>query len=391
MFDDGPALELDARSEQLLPPTMRCEACGRQNPAGYNYCSDCGARTEGTLAYGAVVHLTLAAEWFGRAAVTDVRTPVPGDEAAERATLRPANDAASIDTVCERVDSLAAPTGDSARGPVDSAWVQLLDALSCTPAELVWDSLASEDVTAVWSADERPSACASEPASDERVELPATVDTEVAPSPRIALLVQLAPDGYPGQGTPLAAELVPCGGAIDIGRACARFGTDDPYLEPWHARLSSHADGLQLHEQETRGGVWMRLTGPRWLRDGDRFRIGGTFVCFDAALGLRDLGRRSNGERGRIQLMADGERIGLALAICDATVLGRAGTDVVLSDDPFVSVAHCRVVPGGDGVQLEDLGSSNGTWVRLRCGDVIPFGALVAIGQSVYRVEPVDG
>jgi FHA domain-containing protein len=126
------------------------------------------------------------------------------------------------------------------------------------------------------------------------------------------------------------------------------------------------------------------------LRDGDRFRVGQQFLCFDATDGVGDRGRRSVGERGRIQLVCDAERIGLALSICDATVIGRAGTEVVLMDDPFVSVAHCRLVPEGDGVRLEDLGSSNGTWIRVRCGDVIPFGAIVAIGQSVYRVEPVD-
>ena len=371
MFDDGQAELLDGR--YLDPPTTRCESCGAQNPAGYHYCYDCGARAEGTLAYGAVVHLTLASAWFGRARTitTAVSTPTPRDEVDACATtleLKPAN------------DNVVAAGVDTERRAMDEAWVEMIDRMTCSPAELAWESLEGADITAVWN--EAPGTVV-EP-------VPPTLRTEIAATPRAAMLIQLAPDGYPGQGTPMAAAFVARGSAIDIGRACEGFGHDDPYLEEWHARLSSHAEGLQVHDPGTRGGVWMRLRGPRWLRDGDRFRVGQQFLVFDAVGGANDCGRRNNGERGRIQLVHDGERSGLAVSICGPTTIGRAGTEVVLGDDPFVSVAHCRLVAEGDGVQLEDLGSSNGTWVRLSCGDVIPFGAIAAIGQSVYRVEPVD-
>ena len=51
------------------------------------------------------------------------------------------------------------------------------------------------------------------------------------------------------------------------------------------------------------------------------------------------------------------------------------------------SARHCQIVGDDSGVFLEDLGSSNGTYVRVRSGDVIPFGALMLIGQKLFRID----
>ncbi|MBC8074114.1 MAG: FHA domain-containing protein [Deltaproteobacteria bacterium] len=365
------------------PGSPRCDLCGARNPAGHPYCVECGARYEGTLPYGAVVHLALASAWWSGTC-----------ERGDAGTLlrASANDEARAD--------------DTERRAMDMAWMPTTGSTSASAAELAWDALAGEDITAVWSGGEAgvPEAIAptpttrlavdphpqiddDEPPTDRR---PVSVTTAVAIPPCAAVLVELAADGYPGQGTPSAVHFIGRGGSIDVGRACAGPGAGDPYLDDWHASLASHGEGLMLHEAGSRGGVWMRLSAPRWLQGGDRFRIGQQFLAFDAVDGVDDRGRHGGAERGRIQCVADARRVGIAIAICDTTVLGRAGTDVVLGDDPYVSVAHCRLAPIGDGVQLEDLGSSNGTWVRLRCGEVIPFGALVAIGRSTYRVESAE-
>ncbi len=64
--------------------------------------------------------------------------------------------------------------------------------------------------------------------------------------------------------------------------------------------------------------------------------------------------------------------------------VGRSGqNDVELRGDQFASAAHARFDPRGDGVVLEDLGSTNGTFVngvkverarRLEPGDVVRVG-----------------
>lgn len=56
--------------------------------------------------------------------------------------------------------------------------------------------------------------------------------------------------------------------------------------------------------------------------------------------------------RGRVVPLTTGEH-----------VIGRAGSDIDFSDDPKLSRRHARLVVSADAVEVEDLGSTNGTWV----------------------------
>src|SRR5688572_22377336 len=38
--------------------------------------------------------------------------------------------------------------------------------------------------------------------------------------------------------------------------------------------------------------------------------------------------------------------------------------DIRISDDPYVSSHHCALTVGGAKVSVEDLGSTNGTWIN---------------------------
>ncbi|RNI19687.1 FHA domain-containing protein FhaB/FipA [Flexivirga caeni] len=62
---------------------------------------------------------------------------------------------------------------------------------------------------------------------------------------------------------------------------------------------------------------------------------------------------------------------------------------LVLSDD-FASGRHARIYPGGDGWLIDDLGSTNGTYVgseRIGEGTPLPEGARVRIGQTVLEAR----
>jgi hypothetical protein len=84
----------------------------------------------------------------------------------------------------------------------------------------------------------------------------------------------------------------------------------------------------------------------------------------------------------------EGERIELDSS---ALTIGRGGpNDVQLVGDEFASAKHARVEPRRDGVWLEDIGSTNGTYVngtridrprRLAAGDV------VRVGETDLRYE----
>ena len=63
-----------------------------------------------------------------------------------------------------------------------------------------------------------------------------------------------------------------------------------------------------------------------------------------------------------------------------------------LASDDYVSTRHARVEPRSDGVWIEDLGSTNGTFVN---GDRLTkphssTGDVIRIGQTDLRFEPAQ-
>jgi len=72
--------------------------------------------------------------------------------------------------------------------------------------------------------------------------------------------------------------------------------------------------------------------------------------------------------------------------------VGRAGNnDVPLPGDEFASGRHARFEPRRDGVYVEDIGSTNGTFVngiRLTRDRRLAPGDVVRIGETDLRFEP---
>jgi hypothetical protein len=88
----------------------------------------------------------------------------------------------------------------------------------------------------------------------------------------------------------------------------------------------------------------------------------------------------------------DGQEPGSAHDIGEGLVIGRAkGVSIRLSD-PLVSGRHARVAPEGDGVSLEDLGSTNGTFLngaQLSAPAVLRNGDRIRLGDSEFVFECV--
>jgi pSer/pThr/pTyr-binding forkhead associated (FHA) protein len=71
------------------------------------------------------------------------------------------------------------------------------------------------------------------------------------------------------------------------------------------------------------------------------------------------------------------------------TTVGRDDCDVVLTD-PEVSRRHAVLVASSDGLAIEDLGSTNGTWVngeRIARPEPIRAGDEVRFGNTVWHVR----
>jgi pSer/pThr/pTyr-binding forkhead associated (FHA) protein len=71
--------------------------------------------------------------------------------------------------------------------------------------------------------------------------------------------------------------------------------------------------------------------------------------------------------------------------------VGRGGqNDLVLSGDEFASARHARIEPRGDGVWVQDLDSTNGTYVngsRVAGAQRLDPGDILRVGETDLVVE----
>ncbi len=81
---------------------------------------------------------------------------------------------------------------------------------------------------------------------------------------------------------------------------------------------------------------------------------------------------------------------GHVFALDSITTLGRDVNNSIVVDDPFASAEHAVLTYRGSSWYVEDLGSTNGTYVNgQRVGGVVPlgYGDEVQLGQVRLRLE----
>jgi Inner membrane component of T3SS, cytoplasmic domain len=110
-----------------------------------------------------------------------------------------------------------------------------------------------------------------------------------------------------------------------------------------------------------------------------------------AAAGLHDAAPpRSAGRLVVLNSPALDENTEFELNSTGITIGRGAQNDVVLDEDEFASASHARVEPRRDGVWLEDIGSTNGTFVngvRISRARKLTPGDLVRVGETDLRFE----
>jgi pSer/pThr/pTyr-binding forkhead associated (FHA) protein len=73
----------------------------------------------------------------------------------------------------------------------------------------------------------------------------------------------------------------------------------------------------------------------------------------------------------------------------DEVVCGRTEGEVRLADDPTVSPRHARFLQSSGVLRVEDLGSVNGTFLRLKEPRRISVGEELRLGRQLLRLEPL--
>lgn len=217
--------------------------------------------------------------------------------------------------------------------------------------------------------------------------------------------VIVAKDGGEGPAFPLFDS-------VDIGRLEGDVTLhDDPYLSPRHARLFHEQGRLFLRDLASLNGVYLRLAPRRGgefeaqveLFDQDLILVGQQVLRFEIVQEDGGLGAAS--QHGTLvfgtpltpryarlsQRTVEGITRDVIYLRKMETVLGRESGDVIFSEDLFLSRRHAaiRVDPRETGTRfhLVDLGSSNGTFVRLRKDVELTHGDQFRIGQQLFRIE----
>lgn len=120
------------------------------------------------------------------------------------------------------------------------------------------------------------------------------------------------------------------------------------------------------------------------------------FLVAVARILLRDL-RAASTERGEVlgRLVTVESPIvepvvGAVFVLDSVTTMGRDVNNTIVIDDTYVSSEHAVLTYRGRGWYLEDLGSTNGTFVNggaIEGVQVLGFGDDVQIGQVRFRLE----
>ena len=71
--------------------------------------------------------------------------------------------------------------------------------------------------------------------------------------------------------------------------------------------------------------------------------------------------------------------------------IGREGVDIEFPDDRFISGRHCALEFTPQGYTLTDLGSRNGTFVRISESQTLEHGDFIFLGRQLLRVEIGSG
>lgn len=376
-------------AQKAAPPTdgaaasgkVSCSACGKQTPAGFSFCQHCGQRLA-----AAPQPQVMPMPMPSPASVVQARSPIStGSGMAAAPMVNPTPPA-----------GLPRPQVVTASRQVanDEAMAKTM---APTPEMMAQVRAQAEAARAAQAAPQtRPQPVQPQPGPQTQPQPVQPSDTLTdAASARFGSLVTVRRDGTDGETVDLFGE------TFDVGRAegSLNFG-EDPYLAPRHARFI-HQDGkVVVRPIDAVNGVYLRVQGGCDLGPGDQFLVGKEVLRFEPLApeerdppslvehGVRYFGSAPREAWGRLrQLTIAGTTRDVWHLSRPELVLGREEGDVTFPDDEFMSRRHAAVKRVGAKARLEDLASSNGTFVRLRGDRELKPGDVLRMGDQLLRFE----
>ncbi|MCR9165443.1 MAG: FHA domain-containing protein [Nannocystaceae bacterium] len=214
-------------------------------------------------------------------------------------------------------------------------------------------------------------------------------------------LVLVGRDGEEGQAFEFS------GTTLTIGRQHGEIAfADDPFMSPQHARVERSGEMFTLVDLGSTNGVYLRTRGNASVYPGDLFMVGHQVLRLEnvtdpvaeqhpAPDGTRLFGTPLKPAWGKLALIGRGGITGDTFYLRGAKVIfGREQGDILFPRDPFVSREHAHLRLELHGAQmsvfLEDQGSANGTYIRIRGSAEVRAGDTFRVGDQILRLRLDD-
>jgi hypothetical protein len=201
-------------------------------------------------------------------------------------------------------------------------------------------------------------------------------------------LVLIRSDGSDGGLHPLVD------GTNLVGRGQGPLLDPDAFLSPRHAEIVISGSGAVVRDLHSLNGVFVRLLQEEEIGPGAIFRLGQELLRFDAIPppqpledGTEIMGSPNPGFWGRLTVIVGRDVDGSAFPLFgDGVVLGRERGDILFPEDGYVSGTHARLSYRDGRFYLSDLGSSNGTFLRIRGERPVRAGTFLLMGQQLFKL-----
>jgi pSer/pThr/pTyr-binding forkhead associated (FHA) protein len=348
-----------------LPGRIPCPVCGGENQAGMNFCRLCGS--------------SLVARQPVASPAMPMPTPVPGGRvgAPDMHTCRRCGGTTQSGfAFCQHCGAMLPKPGGARAG-------------NTPPIEPMSEA-----------ADARPAPVPVPVPVPAPVRVPTPVPAAAPPRAerQWGTLFAVRRDGTDGDRYPLAGEWVEIGRP---GGTAADLVFEDRYLATRHARLEQQpGGGCRVVPIDHLNGVYRRIRAPHVLPNGAQILIGRELLRFELVeegereaapllrFGMTLFGSPPRTPWGRLlQILSSGGQRDVRHLHGGEVVLGREEGDIVYRDDEFLSRRHAALKWQGGQCMLEDLKSSNGTFIRLRGPQPLENGDTLRMGDQMFRIE----
>jgi ribosomal protein L40E len=359
------------KSVTPAPRKIRCRTCNAETPRGFKFCQQCGQ--------------PLNPDELAQAATDPADTARPPRQRDSRPPGVPTGLSSKGLMVPDAVATTLAANSPDARRLIDTA-TEIARRRTIEEDPAVQSTLPETPMEQIGHTPSGPVSAVTESGR---------LAVAIGAGPTWGSLVTVRQDGSDGRVHGLSVDV------LEIGRGSGGLSFDDDrYLAPLHARIERSAGVVTIVPIDTVNGVFRRLSAQTRLGSGDVLLLGRELMRFDLvdedervvkALvqgGVVRFGSPQREPWGRLSFLLPNSGIRDVRYLHGAEIaVGREDGDILFRDDEFLSRRHAALRFVGGRCTVEDLNSSNGTYLRLHEPTKLEHRDYLRLGNQLFRFE----